>query len=194
MDRQHSHPNYQEHHEDPLKKLLYPLMLALKRTKPRWKKLRFFSEAGKHSLGEENQKQQILPSKFTPLGESIQFAEVQTQEKMRNQNPTSAVLSLISTSLKNSQEQQRNPRCLKQFYCDWGSKFADKGPKGFLLLNVISTSKPTTSFPFLQNFILQRLMADPRKERSLYSKRWTRMPVTGSGVTKRKEYIIIALV
>lgn len=86
---------------------------------PDEKKIRFFSEAGKHSLGEENQKQeQLLPSKFTPLGESIQFAEVQTQEKIRNQNPTSAILSLISTGLKNSREQQRNPRCLKQFYCN----------------------------------------------------------------------------
>lgn len=92
MDQQNQHPNFQEHHEDPLTKLLYPLTLALKIQKPRCKISILTFEEDEFMKKETN-----LPSKLTPLGESKPLEQLENVKKhIKNKKSAIFRFTLIS--------------------------------------------------------------------------------------------------
>lgn len=100
MDQQNQHPNFQGHHGDPLKALLFQLKLALKIKHqdenfhfPPYIKLKNTIVA----VGEKNILE--LPSKFTPLEESNPFAEDHKHRKATKHRQTPLLIIAIEMKI-----------------------------------------------------------------------------------------------
>ena len=89
MDRLRLHPTYQELHEGRQENILYSSKLALQRTV----KTKFCITSCKIKANNNFQRNQILPSKLTPFGESR--ADVEEVHKLNRATQNRAASSVL---------------------------------------------------------------------------------------------------